>query len=205
MYATKLESKFQWKMIIGFTMTSGVIVLVTYLFGGLETLLAPYQFHTARAMEFIALPVLLDKLIQSLRGAQIDLPYFFLVFFIIQVSGPFLIFFIKLDSLDALIHYCIFVTGLFVLFSRIWSPQWFLWLLPFLIISAKNIKTAGLIIAYNIIAYVSFPVIFDYYGSSSSQLQMAGLLTYLILFIVLFRSLKNFKQVSKLGIRLSEN
>jgi hypothetical protein len=196
MYATKLESKVQWKMIIGFTLTSGVIVFLSYIYGGIETLLAPYQFHAARAMEYIALPALIDSFIHGLLGVHINSPYFFLLFFIIQVSGPILIFFIKLDSLEALIHYCIVVTGLFVLFSRIWSPQWFLWLLPFLIILAKNIKTAGLIIAYNIIAYVSFPVIFDYYGSSSSQLQIAGLLTYLILFAIMFLSIKNLKPLS---------
>ncbi len=199
-YATKLESKFQWKMIIGFILTSVVIVLLSYLQGGLNSLLAPYQFHLARDMEYIALPVLLENLARGLTGTQINLPYFFLLFFVIQVSGPILVLFIKLDSLDALVHYCIVVTGLFVLFSRIWSPQWFLWLLPFLIISAKDIKTAGLITAYNIVTYLSFPVIFDYYGSSSFQLQMAGLLTYLILFTLILLSLKNIKLSRSSGI-----
>jgi hypothetical protein len=115
------------------------------------------------------------------------------------MSAPILVFFIKLDSPDVLIDYCIIVTGSFVLFSRIWSPQWFLWLLPFLIISARNIKSVGLIIAYNVTTYLCFPVIFDYYGSSSYQLQISGLLTYLILFIIILRSVGNLKRVSDLA------
>jgi hypothetical protein len=80
-YATTIESKFQWKMIAGFSMTSAVIVLLTYLYGGLETILAPYKFHMARSMEYIALPVLMDNLIRSLLGTQISMPYFFSVLF----------------------------------------------------------------------------------------------------------------------------
>jgi hypothetical protein len=196
MYATTRESRFQWKMIIGFTMTSGAIVLLTYLYGGLETVLAPYQFHLVRGMEYTALPVLLDGLIRSLLGSHISLPYFFLFFFIMQVSAPILAFLVKLDSLDGLIHYCVIVTGLFVLFSRIWSPQWFLWLLPFLIISAKNIRAVGLIIAYNLATYLSFPVILLHYGVSSYQLQISALLTYLILLVIIIQSVRNLKWAS---------
>ena len=94
MYATTIELKFQWKMIMGFTMTSCAIVLLSYMYGGLETVLAPYQFHMARGMEYTALPVLLENLIRSLLGTQISLPYFFSAFFVIQVSAPILIFFI---------------------------------------------------------------------------------------------------------------
>jgi hypothetical protein len=199
MYATTLESKFQWKMVMGFTVTSIVIVLASYLYGGLETVLAPYQFHMARGMEFIAFPVLMDNLIRGLLGVQVSLRYFFLFFLIAQVSAPILVFFAKLDNLDSLVDYCIIVTGVFVFFSRIWSPQWFLWLLPFLIVSAKNIKVAGLIIAYNLVTYLCFPVVFDYYGISSYQLQISGLLAYLILFVIIFRSVMNLKRASSIN------
>jgi len=192
-YATTKETKFQWKMLLAFTLTSVVILFLTYLAGGVESILAPYQFHTARGMEFVAVPVLLDNFLRSLFGAQISLPYFFLFFFIIQLSGPILIFFIKLDSLDALVHYCVLVTGVFVLFSRIWSPQWFLWLMPFLILSAKNAISVWLIVGYNLITYLAFPIIFDAYPSSSLPLILAGLLTYLVLLALMFLSVKNLK------------
>jgi len=191
MYATTLEKKFQWKMILSFAITSIAILLLSYLYGGLESILAPYQFHIARDIEFMAFPVFLSDFIRSVLDIQRSLPYYFLFLFIIQVSAPILIIFTKLDSLDALIHYCIIVTGVFILFSRIWSPQWFLWLLPFLIISSKNIKTAGVILVYNLITYLGFPVFFVYYGKYSDQLRILVLLTYFFLFTIIFRSIMN--------------
>jgi len=196
MYAKTTESKFQWKMILGFAITSSAILLLSYFYGGIDAILAPYRFHAARGMEFTAFPVLIDNLIHGILGAQISPPYFFLYFFILQISAPALIFFIKFDSLAVLSDYCIVVTGIFILFSRIWSPQWFLWLLPFLIISAKNIKTAGWIIAYSIATYLCFPVFFDYYGSSSYQLQIISMVTYLILIVIIFQSFRGLAQVS---------
>ena len=192
-YATTLEKKIQWRMVVGFTVTSTVIVLASYLYGGAKTVLAPYTFHMTRGMEYTAVPVLLDNLIRGLLGTQVSLPYFFLFFFIAQIVTPILIFFIKIDSIDVLVDYCIIVIGAFVLFSRIWSPQWFLWLLPFLIISAKNTKRTRLIILYNLATYLSFPVIFNYYGSSSYQLQIASSLIYFILLIIIFQAGNNLK------------
>lgn len=195
MYAFYLESKFQWKMIIGFAVTSIAILLLSYLFGGFESVLATYQFHMARNVDYIAFPVLINNLVRSVLSIPLIPPNYLLFFFIMQISAPIMIIFVKLESLDQLIDYCIVVMGLFVLFSRIWSPQWFLWLLPFLIISAKNAKTVWLIIVYNISIYLCFPLIFDSYGKSSYQMQIAGLLTYLILIFLIFRSIKNLKQV----------
>jgi hypothetical protein len=191
MYATTLEKKFQWKMILSFAITSIAILLLSYLYSGLEPILAPYQFHIARDIEFLSFPVFLSDFIRGALDIQRSLPYYFLFLFIIQVSAPILIFFIKLDSLDALIHYCIIVTAVFILFSRIWSPQWFLWLLPFLIISSKNLKTAGVILVYNLITYLGFPVFFVTYGQYSDPLRILILLTYFFIFAMILRSIVN--------------
>jgi len=193
MYATALEGKFQWKMILFFAITSITILLSSFLQGGLETILAPYQFHTARSMEFVAFPVLVNNLLSSLLGTHVNSSYYFPFFFIIQVSTPLLVFFVKFDSLEALTRYCIVTVGVFVFFSRIWSPQWFLWLLPFLIISARNTEDAKMIIIYNLISYLCFPIIFDTYGSSSYPLQISALLLYTILFIFIIQSFKGLK------------
>jgi len=188
LYASTLESKLQWKMIFQFTITSVAIILLSYFQGGLESVLAPYQFHTARSMEYIALPVLINNFIGNILNLNFNFSHFFLFFFILQLSAPILIFLIEIDTLERLIHYCIITIGVFVLFSRIWSPQWFLWLFPFLVISAKNMKDVATIIAYAFITYLSFPIIFDYYGRTSNQLDIAGIVTYIILFVIIIRS-----------------
>jgi hypothetical protein len=168
-------------------------MLFSYLFGGLAAILAPYQFHITRSMEYTALPALIDHLLRSVFDIRVNLPYFFLFLFVMQVMGPILIFFAALDSPEALVDYSIVAIGLFVLFSRIWSPQWLLWLMPFLILLAKNRKTVALIVGYNLLTYISFPIIFDFYGGSSYPLEISSLLTYFILCAIIFQSLKNLK------------
>jgi len=191
-YATMVESKFQWKMIATFAISSLTILIISFLHGGLESIQAPYILHISRSMEYVALPVLIDKFLKYAFEININLTYYFLFFFILQISAPIIIvIYFKINSLDLLIHYCIITIAMFILFSRIWSPQWFLWLLPFLILSANNIKVAVLIIVYNIVTYLCFPVFFDFYGDSSVQLQISGLLTYIILFIIIIWSTKS--------------
>jgi len=190
-YATRLESKFQWKMVIIFAASSIAILLPSYLQGGLEQVLAPYQFHTARSMEYVALPVIISDLIHFLSNINLVFPYYFLIFFILQISSLILVFFIKLDSLEKLSDYCIIAIGTFVVFSRIWSPQWILWLMPFLVISAKDKRFVTIIIAYNIMVYFCFPILFIYTGTSSYQLKIASLLTDGILLAIIFRSIKH--------------
>ena len=204
MYAKARESKFQWHMALGFGVTSFAIVFLTWLYGGMETVLAPYQFHASRGMEQAALPVILDNLIRSLREIHVNPSLFFLTFFLIQVVAPILVFFVKIDSPDRLIDYCIVTIGFFVFFSRIWSPQWFLWLLPFLILSAKDKKMLWLIVVYNFVTYLSFPVIYDHYGSTSYQLILSSLPIYLILFILIMRSIMNLRHRSVVSGPLQE-
>lgn len=197
MYALAIEAKFPWKMIFSFIATGLLLMLPAYLMGGVDTLLAPYQYHMVRGMEYTALPGLINNLLRQLLPAGVVLPYFFAFFLGLQVCGPGLILFTKINTPARLIDYSIVVTGLFVLFSRIWSPQWFLWLLPFLILSTKEIKIAALIVVYNVITYFCFPVIFDYYGSASYQLLVSSLLAYAVLIFFIGRSVKNLNSAPR--------
>lgn len=200
-YASLLEKKFQWKMVWVFIATGLAILLLSYLQGGLITLTAPFKFHLARGMEYAALPVIVNNSLHNFLNININLRYMFPLFFIIQVSAPLLVLFTKLDTLDALVDYCIIVIGVFVLFSRIWSPQWLLWLVPFLLLSSKNAQTIWLLIAYNLTSYICFPIIFAHYGGSSYQLQIASLSIYITLIAIIARSIRNTKFTNML-IRL---
>lgn len=191
MYAKTIEAKFQWKMVSTFAVTSFAIVSFTYLLGGMETVLAPYQFHTSRSMELVSLPVLLDKASFNLLSIHINMPVIFTLFFILQIAAPVLVLILKLDTLEQLINYCIVAIGLFIFFARIWSPQWFLWLLPFLVLSAKNMKTVGLIAVYSTISYINFPFLLEYTGWDSAPLQASSMLTYVILGVIIVRAFKN--------------
>lgn len=196
-YASALESRFQWKMVIAFGMTGVTILALAYFFwGGWEAIVGPYQFHLARGMEFIALPVLLNRALSRLVGAQIGTPFLFVGCFLLQICTPLIVFFRRINSPEALVEYCVLAIGMFVLFSRIWSPQWLLWLFPFLVISAQSVKKILLLVLYNGMTYLCFPILFFAFGPSSIQLKIAGLLTFLILFAIIIESLMNFWQTA---------
>ena len=194
-YASKEEGKFQRNMLLIFVLTSSIILISSYLKNGTASLLAPYVFHSSRNMEYIALP----QLIKNLFGVMLnDMNIYFLAFFILQISFSFLAPIIKIESIEALNYYCIIVIGSFVLFSRIWSPQWFLWIFLFLIVSANNLIDLVLTISYSIVSYLNFPVLFDILGSTSTPLIISGSFTYLILVIIILRAFKRieFKKFS---------
>jgi hypothetical protein len=202
-YASKQEGKFQWKMLWLFLLTGLLTVAASFLINGSESVLAPYVFQSSRYMEHIALPVLLENMFGNI--GLINSKVYFMIFFILQISGSLLVFSIKLDSLDALSNYCVIVIGVFVLFSRIWSPQWFIWIILFLILSAKSLPDLLLIISYSSISYLNFPLLFDFYGNRSTPLIISGSITYLILMIIIIRALRNldfqnlFSRSGKIG------
>jgi hypothetical protein len=199
-YAGAVERKFQWKMIAVFAATVMGVTLLAFFQGGFAAILAPYQFHTSRSMEYAAFPVLINNLLQNLLHINVNLQYFLVIFFLLQICAPVLVFMIKIDTLAKLTDYCLIVTAVFMLFSRIWSPQWFLWLIPFVLLTEINLKTAGLVIAYNLLTYLSFPIIFDTYGSSSIQLQIVSVFLYVVLFVIILRSLTSLRRESHKGV-----
>lgn len=187
-YASTQENKLQWKMIVFFLMTSFFIIIPTYFQGGIEAVLFPYQFHVIRGMEFVSLPVLINNILVNFVNISISQQYFSLFFFILQILSPLLVLFLKINTLERLVKYCIIVISMFILFSRVNSPQWYLWFLPFLIISLKNKTDAWIIVLYNIITYLFFPVVFDLFGPLSIQSQMLAISRYIILAITIIRS-----------------
>jgi hypothetical protein len=70
------------------------------------------------------------------------------------------------------------------LFSRIFSPQWILWVLPFLILCCHDVTDMLLTIAYGILVYMAFPIAYDL---KLAQLPLINVLGLLPLFILMLR------------------
>jgi len=70
MYYWFLNKKIHWLMIISFGATCLMIILPTYLSGGIEALLVPYRFHIVRGLEKVALPALVGRLFFVFIGNQ---------------------------------------------------------------------------------------------------------------------------------------
>jgi uncharacterized membrane protein len=173
--------RLDWKMILAFILTSLIIITPTLLAGGVNAVLSPYLLHANRGLEFVSLPALIQNFFLVLFG--LDLNINMLIYIPLALSFLPLLFslIIKIDSFDKVIHWSILVIAFFIIFSRIWSPQWLLWLLPLMILSARTKLDIAWIIAYDLLSYLAFPIIFDLAGPGSFALKAAGLANYIVL------------------------
>lgn len=183
LYQYRTTGRFPWQMGFLFFVTCFFIILPTLYSGGIEALAVPYRFHMERGIETVSLPTLLSKSLSGRLDNFIDQKGLALTFLLLQVAPiPFLIF-IKIDNLDRLLNTCILIISNFVLFSRIYSPQWLLWILPFSVLAARNGNDVRLLSLYGIMTYVGFPLVWDYFGSDSRE--MIALSVVNILFLTL--------------------
>ena len=189
-YATMMKKRMEWSPLVVFVVTTLVIHSVVYWQGGWDAIVSPYLYHTRRGMESIAFPRLIYLLLSHF--VAIKLSAYLFVFFVLQILFPVLLMlFAKIDSLEALAHYGIVVIGMFILCSRIWSPQWFLWIMPLLILTINKRIDVFLIILFSFVVFASFPIAHDICNESScSQLTAVGLVYYAMLFFFIVRSLK---------------
>lgn len=181
-------------MVIVFLLAAIVILLPTFIQGGYAAILAPYQFHLARGMEYVALPVLINNMLGNWITAPKTLNFLFLF---LQLLSPLFCVFLDIFTLDDVVEYGVLCIALFILFSSNNSPQWFLWLMPFLILSIKDKKDVLLILFYDLITYFFFPIVFNSYGNSSFPLKVLAILSYILLAFLIVRSLRRITINSK--------
>jgi len=171
--------KIDWKLASAFVLTCLVIVLPTLIGGGLEALLYPYRLHAGRSMEQVALPVLLDSLLR-LVGAHFP-SVGFTVLLILQVLPALVSLFVKIERFEDVVRWTVIVTAAFIIFSRIYSPQWLLWVIPLYILVAENAVDTAIIVAYNLVTYVNFPLVVETLSMFSTAYMIGGILTIVIL------------------------
>jgi len=183
------HKKINWKMIFVFCLTVILCILPTLLSGGMEALLAPYKLHIERGFNneslFYLLKTFSNKTVHINIGTQVG--YF--IFFLLQLSVIPLIMMNRIDSLPKVINWSALTLFVFLFFAKFYSPQWILWVLPFLILRIQNRKDILLVIIFDITTYLYFPVIFD---GSKALLDAIIIIKTVILFwfvVILFKNL----------------
>jgi len=69
------------------------------------------------------------------------------------------------------------------IFTSFYSPQWWLWYLPFLIFLIKSWQDAGLIIVYDMLNYIQFPLLFNIDPHTTILVYTVGIRTILLILI----------------------
>ncbi|MBI5037521.1 MAG: DUF2029 domain-containing protein [Candidatus Kerfeldbacteria bacterium] len=176
--------------LIGVSIVASVLV-ASFVVDGFVSL-RPYLFHGARAGGVGSLYFML------LQGPLLStgippLNYLGLtVFLLLQVSLP-LYALVQwrvvaqwLITPRQLILWMSLATVLFTLFSRFYSPQWIVWFVPLLLLVADK-RLAGLIIGYDILNYVSFPLIWQVWGPFSTGYLCISLVIIVCLVLIVRR------------------
>jgi hypothetical protein len=76
-----------------------------------------------------------------------------------------------------------------LLFSRIFSPQWLLWLMPTLILVARTRWDIAGIIFYGVSTYLAFPMVWDYTGLSIES-KIMGLVNTAVLAVIVILAIR---------------
>ncbi len=181
LHGRRVSGRWPLRMLAGFAIASALALASTALLGGWPALLAPYQFHFARPAEAAALPVIL-------AGGELGL-----LFLGLQFAGAGLSLFIHAAAPEDLPDVFLVILAPFILFSSIYSPQWFVWLMPFLILGIRTRTDLWLVVSYAFAAYLGFPWVYDLYGVASPQLQAASLLWNGLLVVHLWRAARRLQ------------
>lgn len=191
------EHRINWRMAILFSLTCFLIVLPTLLLGGMDALLVPYRFQGIRGLETVSLPAIMRRLADALTQKTIPQNYFIFGFLFMQTIAAFISFFTRINNVEKLLHWCILIITMFVLFARIYSPQWLLWILPFLILTSKKTLDTTIIVFYSIITYIGFPVVYDLFGETSHQMTLMGLINIAFLILIASRTALQIRSFDK--------
>lgn len=172
-----------------------IVTAVICLLAGLENGLFPYIFQSTRHFNYGALPTIYLEALRTTLPAWLwsgGVTLVGYVLLLLQYILPMLIYagyslfrrFIK--TKEDLVRWSSFVILLYILFSPYYSPQWFVWLLPlFILVFRGDLKMVGLIVFYDLLNYLQFPVVYNYLGFVSVPFNIVVLVRTMLLVVFL--------------------
>lgn len=189
--------RWRWRML---ALATGVILIPSAILLGLTGYLSvfPYAYHMSRGVEYgtVLVPYLAQVFrILSESGEGILMRMVSFILFSGQIGLPLILFLNgralrrRVTTMHDVIRWMSCIIILFLLLAKFYSPQFFLWIAPLLIITARDRKDIWLIVAMDLIHYLTFPVIFDVLGWASSPYAALALVRSLLYGIILYRLL----------------
>jgi hypothetical protein len=148
----------------------------------------PYAFHIGRSVNPVSFPGLIETALARIPGFDPAAPR--PAFLILQFAPALLLPLGRIDSLRRVLHGSILAVACFFLFSSLYSPQWILWLAPFLLLAVENRRDIAWFTAAGLVTYVAFPVFYDLYGIDHPVMAAMGAFQALFLIRTLIVSLR---------------
>lgn len=147
-------------MILVFVLTCLALLLPTILSGGVRGLLAPYVTQLSRGLNQPSLFFLVSMLFERGFGISIFNIYSSAALLVLQFSVIPISVTSRVDSIGKVIGWSLLSVLVFIIFARINSPQWILWVSPLLILLAGGrIFIAGIILL-DLLSYLQYPILY---------------------------------------------
>jgi uncharacterized membrane protein len=160
-YVYRRDRRFGWPLLTAFAVTCVAIVLPSLVGAGLRAVLRPYAFHAGRGLEMVSLPALLHLYVVQWLGVTVPprlVSILCLGGVLLAVGASVRA---RVDSTERVVSWSVVIIASALLVSTVWSPQWMLWLLPLMILSARTTGDVLTVVAYGVIAYLVFPLLHD--------------------------------------------
>jgi hypothetical protein len=123
--------------------------------------MVPYSFHSGRHPNSESLFYLLEQAVKFVSSVDIANRGYYLLFLGLQFAVMPLTLLFKIDTDEKVVTWSALSILLFMLFGKFYSPQWIIWAMPFLILGCRDRAMLALIVAFDVVTYAYFPVIFD--------------------------------------------
>lgn len=199
-YFSKFK-KMKWSMLGFFTLTVFIIILPTLL-QGIKYLFVPYKFHLQRNPNTENLFYLISLSFKYILNINFNNKFTQNLLLILQFSViPFCLTG-KINNFNKLIKWSTLLILNFMLFSKIYSPQWILWIMPFLILNIKDKRDVLKVIVFDLVSYLYFPVFYYISRPHSFSFLLIILVKTSILILFIYPLAKELFAESKLFLYL---
>jgi hypothetical protein len=198
------HKRINWRMIGVFAATIGLAILPTLLISGIDGFLVPYRFHLERGVNRESI-VFLFVILLTAGGIfdQLIKTILYNGFLLLQISVSAISLFGEIKNKSTILAWTSAAILSFMLFAKYYSPQWLLWILPFLILRAKSRRDIVLIILFDLFTYLKFPLAFDMADQSKfGSFDVLIVINVLLLFYFLYRSLAEIASTEGFGKRI---
>ncbi len=156
------SGKISRRMILVFVITCLALLLPALLSGGIRGLIAPYLTQLSRDLDQPSLFYLVYMLFQREFGLDVFNTYTSAALLVLQFSMIPLAVTSSIDSIGKVIGWSLLSVLVFIIFARINSPQWILWVSPLLILLAGGRLYVAGIVLLDLLSYLQYPVLYTF-------------------------------------------
>lgn len=174
-YLWHTDRKIIFRATACYGITGLLIILPTIIAIGWDGFMIPYRFHLSRGGNAESLFHLIAVALQLLGTPEIIIDTVLQkFFFLLQFTIAGICLFVRIDNWEKVIRWSALSILGFILFAKFYSPQWILWIFPFLILLARSPGEIAGIIILDLITYIYFPIV--YYLEDKHHLWFPGLI-----------------------------